>query len=97
MLERLQQSIDRPCRIPPGDVIPHSVTSHSLHFHVCDCGYKEDWSIDAPPPDGLVFIGVKRGSSWLVVEGAREPIHVQTGDCYLVKSGHAYRHAVTFH
>ena len=94
MLERPQYSIDRPYRIPPGDVISSILSllspSTSMSAIVVTGG---DWSIDAPPPDGLVFIAVKRGSCWLAVEGAHEPIHVETGHCYLIKRGHAYRHA----
>jgi AraC-like DNA-binding protein len=94
MLERLQYSIDRPYRIPPGDVISSILSllspSTSMSAIVVTGG---DWSIDAPPPDGLVFIAVKRGSCWLAVEGAHEPIYVETGHCYVIKRGHAYRHA----
>jgi AraC-like DNA-binding protein len=94
MLERLQYSIDRPYRIPPGDTISSILSllspTTSMSAIVVTGG---DWAIDCPPANGLVFIAVKRGSCWLAVEGAREPIHVETGDCYLVKGGHAYRHA----
>jgi AraC-like DNA-binding protein len=92
MLE--QHSIDRPYRIPPGDALSSILSllspTTSMSAILVTGG---DWSINFPPPDGLVFIAVKRGSCWLAVEGAREPIHVETGDCYLVKGGHAYRHA----
>jgi AraC-like DNA-binding protein len=92
MLE--QHSIDRPYRIPPGDAISSILSllnpTTSMSAILVTGG---DWSIDCPPADGLVFIAVKRGSCWLAVEGAREPIHVETGDCYLVKGGHVYRHA----
>jgi AraC-like DNA-binding protein len=94
MLEGLQHSIESPYRLPPGDTISSILSllspATSMSAILVTGG---DWSIDAPPPDGLVFIAVERGSCWLAVEGAREAIHVETGDCYLVKRGHAYRHA----
>jgi AraC-like DNA-binding protein len=94
MLERPQNSIDRPYRIPPSDAISSILSllspSTSMSAILVTGG---DWAIDAPAPDGLVFIAVKRGSCWLAVEGAHEASHVETGDCYLVKRGHAYRHA----
>ena len=40
-----------------------------------------------------MFIAVERGSCWLAVKGAHEPIYVETGHCYVIKRGHAYRHA----
>src|ERR1700748_1916439 len=94
MLEQLQNSIDHPNRIPPGDVISSILSllspSSCSSARVITGG---DWWVQFPPTDGPPFLAVERGSCWLVVEGAREPIRVETGDCYLVKSGHAYRHA----
>jgi len=77
-----QHSIDRPYRIPPGDVISSILSlltpSTCTSARVLTGG---DWWLEFPPTDGPKFLAVERGSCWLVVEGAREPIRVETGDC----------------
>lgn len=94
MHERLQNAIDHPNRIPPRDVISSILSplspSTCMSASLVTGGV---WSIECPPADGLVFIAVKRGSCWLAVDGAREPIRLETGDCHLIKGGHSYRHA----
>jgi AraC-like DNA-binding protein len=92
MLERLQNSIDHANRIPPRDVISNILSllspSSCASARLLTGG---DWWVDFPPTDGPTFLAAERGSCWLLVEGAREPIRVKTGDCYLIKGRHAYR------
>jgi len=41
------------------------------------------WSIRFPPPDGIKFNAVRRGSCWLSV-GDGEPLRLEQGDCFLL-------------
>src|ERR1700755_1693793 len=94
MLERLQNVIDHPNRFPPGDVISIILSLLSPSFCTSARVFTGgDWWVDFPPTARPKLIAGELGSCWLVVEGARARIRVETGDCYLVKGGHAYRQA----
>ncbi|HMF78803.1 MAG TPA: AraC family transcriptional regulator [Bryobacteraceae bacterium] len=52
-----------------------------------------DWAVYFPGYEGVKFAAVIRGSCWLAVEGAGEPIELKHGDCYLLTSARPYRQA----
>src|ERR1700748_1871817 len=91
MREQLQNSIDRPNQLPSADAISSILSllspSTCMSASLVTGG---DWAIDFPPPGGLKFIAVERGSCWVAVE-ASEAFHIETGDCCLIKGGHTYR------
>jgi AraC-like DNA-binding protein len=43
-----------------------------------------DWAVAFPPPAGVKFVGVRRGTALLQVEGEPEPVVLGAGDCCLV-------------
>lgn len=42
------------------------------------------WAVAFPPPAGVKFVGVRRGSALLQVDGEPEPVALAAGDCCLV-------------
>ncbi|MDZ5443573.1 AraC family transcriptional regulator [Micromonospora sp. 4G57] len=42
------------------------------------------WAVRFPPPAGLKFNAVRRGSCWLEVDDVPDPVHLAEGDCYLL-------------
>ena len=52
-----------------------------------------DWSLYFDQHDGIEFCAVVSGECWLMVDGVPEPVHVTTGDCFLLPRGRAYRMA----
>lgn len=48
------------------------------------------WAIDFPPPDGIKFNAIVEGDCWLAVEGVKQPIHLQAGDCFLLSRRRAF-------
>jgi AraC-like DNA-binding protein len=51
-----------------------------------------DWAIQFPDQEGGIKTGaVVSGSCWLSVEGESEPVHLNTGDCFLLPSGLPFR------
>jgi AraC-like DNA-binding protein len=45
------------------------------------------WSVRVPAYDGLKFNAVVRGTAWLAVNGMAEPIHLASGDCFMLTKG----------
>ena len=50
-----------------------------------------DWAIQFPQKDGIKCYAVVSGACWLSVEGVTEPVHLQTGDCFLLPTGRPLR------
>lgn len=51
-----------------------------------------DWAIQFPDQEAGIKSGaVVSGSCWLAVEGEQDPVHLDTGDCFLLPSGRAFR------
>jgi AraC-like DNA-binding protein len=50
-----------------------------------------DLSIQFPRHDGIKCYAMVSGECWLAVEGVAEPVHVQTGDCFLLPRGRPFR------
>lgn len=48
------------------------------------------WAIDFPPPDGIKFNAIVEGDCWLTVEGVKQPIQLQAGDCFLLSRRRAF-------
>lgn len=49
-----------------------------------------NWAIDFPPPDGIKFNAIVEGACWLTVEGVKQPIRLETGDCFLLSRKRAF-------
>ncbi len=45
-----------------------------------------DWSFAFPPHEGIKFTAVMRGSCWGFTDELREPVRLETGDCFLLNS-----------
>ena len=43
-----------------------------------------DWSIEFPRNVGIKCYAVVSGECWLAVEGVPEPVHLTSGDCFLL-------------
>ncbi len=50
-----------------------------------------DWSIQFPQYDCIRCYAVVAGQCWLAVDGVPEPVHLQTGDCFLLPLGGPFR------
>jgi AraC-like DNA-binding protein len=51
-----------------------------------------DWSIQFPDQqEGIKCGAVVSGECWLSVEDVAEPVHLETGDCFLLPSGRPFR------
>ncbi|HVU47174.1 MAG TPA: AraC family transcriptional regulator [Terracidiphilus sp.] len=50
-----------------------------------------DWSIRFGPHEGIKCYALISGQCWLVVEGVSDPVHLQTGDCFLLPRGLPFR------
>ncbi|RUU00936.1 AraC family transcriptional regulator [Mesorhizobium sp. USDA-HM6] len=50
-----------------------------------------DWAIEFPRNIGIKCYAVVSGQCWLVVEGVPEPVHLTTGDCFLLPGGRPFR------
>lgn len=51
-----------------------------------------DWSIQFPDQQSGIKTGaVVLGSCWLTVTGVSDPVHLSTGDCFLLPSGRSFR------
>lgn len=48
------------------------------------------WAIAFPPPPGVKFNAVRRGSCLLEVEGVPKPVELSAGDCFLLTQGRAF-------
>jgi Cupin len=49
-----------------------------------------DWAIDFPPPEGIKFNAVIRGTCWLSVDGESKPLRLGQGDCFLLTRGRRF-------
>jgi AraC-like DNA-binding protein len=52
------------------------------------CG--DDWALHFPPYDEIKFNAIVKGQCWLTVQGAEQPIRLETGDCFLLPRGRAF-------
>ena len=52
-----------------------------------------DWSLHFDQHEGIKFYAVVSGECWLSVDGVADPLHVKSGDCFLLPRGRAYRMA----
>jgi hypothetical protein len=52
------------------------------------CG--DDWALHFPPYDEIKFNAIVEGQCWLTVEGAEQPVLLETGDCFLLPRGRAF-------
>lgn len=50
-----------------------------------------DWSIEFPRNVGIKCYAVVSGECWLAVEGVPEPVHLTSGDCFLLPGGRPFR------
>lgn len=50
-----------------------------------------DWSIRFDKHEGIKCYAVASGECWLAVEGVPDPVHVKTGDCFLLPRGRPFR------
>jgi AraC-like DNA-binding protein len=49
------------------------------------------WSIAFEQHSGIKCYAVASGECWLAVEGVDEPVHVMTGDCFMLPRGRPFR------
>lgn len=49
-----------------------------------------EWGLHFPPPETIKFNAVVEGECWLTVEGEPAPIHLQTGDCFILTRPRAF-------
>jgi AraC-like DNA-binding protein len=49
------------------------------------------WSIGFPQHPGIKCYAVVSGQCWLAVEGVRDPVRLETGDCFVLPRGWAFR------
>jgi AraC-like DNA-binding protein len=50
-----------------------------------------EWSVQFAPHEGIKCYALAAGQCWLVVEGVREPVRLETGDCFLLPRGLPFR------
>jgi AraC-like DNA-binding protein len=50
-----------------------------------------DWSVRFDAYDGIKCYALTSGACWLAMEGAREPVLLEQGDCFLLPRGLAFR------
>jgi AraC-like DNA-binding protein len=50
-----------------------------------------DWSIRFDAHEGVKCYAVSAGQCWLAIEGARETVRLETGDCFLLPRGVPFR------
>jgi AraC-like DNA-binding protein len=48
------------------------------------------WALRFPPPDKIKFVAVVKGSCWLTFEDEASPLHVKTGDVFVLPAERAY-------
>ncbi len=60
------------------------------HRHPARLDTGGDWALRFPGSSHVRFGAAVRGTCWLAVEGAPEPIHLQAGDGYLLTRGQPY-------
>ncbi|HTV73320.1 MAG TPA: AraC family transcriptional regulator [Candidatus Acidoferrales bacterium] len=52
-----------------------------------------DWSLHFDQHAGIKFYAIVSGECWLCVDGVPDPVRVQSGDCFLLPRGRAFRMA----
>jgi AraC-like DNA-binding protein len=50
-----------------------------------------DWSMSFRQHEGIKFYAVVSGECWLSVDGVHEPVHLTSGDCFLLPRGRPFR------
>jgi AraC-like DNA-binding protein len=65
------------------------IKPRSYRFGGFDVG--GDWSIHFGQHQGIKCYAVAAGECWLAVEGVPDPVHVKTGDCFLLPRGRPFR------
>ena len=50
-----------------------------------------DWSVQYPAYEGIKCYSVVAGSCWLTVNGVPEPVHMASGDSFLLPTGRPFR------
>jgi AraC-like DNA-binding protein len=50
-----------------------------------------EWSIQFGCHEGIKCYALVSGKCWLVVEGVNDPVHLETGDCFLLPRGRPFR------
>jgi len=50
-----------------------------------------DWSIGFPAHEGIKCYAVVSGQCWLSVDGVPDAVRLETGDCFLLPLGRAFR------
>src|ERR1700744_1383387 len=50
-----------------------------------------EWAVQFTPLEGIKCYALVAGQCWLVVEGVGEPVHLETGDCFLLPRGLPFR------
>lgn len=49
-----------------------------------------DFSVQFPSHEGIKCYAVFSGRGWLAVEGVPDPVHMETGDCFLLATGRPF-------
>jgi AraC-like DNA-binding protein len=49
-----------------------------------------EWALRFPPHEGVKFNAIIRGGCWLTVDGVRDPVRLETGDCFLLTKGKSF-------
>lgn len=49
-----------------------------------------DFSVQFPKHEGIKCYAVFSGQGWLAVEGVPDPVHMETGDCFLLAGGRPF-------
>jgi AraC-like DNA-binding protein len=50
-----------------------------------------NWSLHFDQHAGIKFYAVVSGECWISVDGVSDPVHVKSGDCFLLPRGRAFR------
>ena len=72
---------------------PLSEMMSLLNARSCSAGGLDcarQWSVRFSEYEGIKCYAVATGSCWLSVEGLGEPMHLQTGDCFLLMGGRPF-------
>jgi AraC-like DNA-binding protein len=50
-----------------------------------------DWSVSFGQHEGIKFYAIVSGECWLSVDGVPEPVHLTSGDCFMLPRGRPFR------